>query len=161
MPLGRAVTETGKKSPSPAYWTISTGLLLWALAYAGLVLFTFVLATPDDLQTLAAAGRIKPEYVAYIGGIPSWAIMATAVVAITRLLGGIGLLLRRAWALTLYAISLVLFLLIFIRAFFFAGITDVIRGSQVAVELLFVFLSVFAVWFAKKMRSDGLIKGSQ
>ncbi len=156
--LARVVSSSAEGKGSLAYWVISTGLLLWGVVYAGLVVFTFVVATPEDLIALADDGQIKPEYVEYIGQIPHWAIAATAIVAATRLLGGIGLIMRRAWAVPLYAVSFAFFIIIFVRAFVFADITNVIRESQVAVELLFVVLSAFAVWFARKMRSDGVIR---
>ncbi len=144
--------------PPPWYWPVAGFLFLWGLAYAWLTLFSFVLADPDDWAELVAAGRVLPEYVEYIGRIPGWVIATTAVAAITRLGGAIGLLLRRSWAAPVYALSLVCVFVIMFRGFVLADVATVIRTSQIWVEALFMALSLFAAWFAFSMQSRGQLK---
>ncbi len=76
----------------------------------------------------------------------------------TRLLGAICLLLRRAWALPLYIVSLVLFVVALYRAFVLAKVAGVMSGPHIGVEVVFVALNIFAVWFAYASRSKGLLK---
>ncbi len=83
-----------------------------------------------------AEGVIKQEYADYIAAIPSWVIGVSLLAAITRVLGAIGLLLRRAWALTSYVISLLCVVIIMFRAFVLADVASVIRTSQIGVEIL-------------------------
>ncbi|MEM1231858.1 MAG: hypothetical protein AAGI15_15050 [Pseudomonadota bacterium] len=146
-----------RSAPIP-YWLISGFLFLWGLAYAALVIFTFGLATPEHWQGLVQEGRIRAEYAQYIAQIPTWAIIATLLAAITRLAGGCALLLRRRWAAPCYAVSLLLVATLMFRAFVFADVTEVIRPSQIALEAGFLALSVFAPWWARRQWQHGLLR---
>lgn len=70
----------------------------WGVAYFGLVIFSFFIATPEHWATLVLEGRIKAEYAVYIGEIPAWVVGITLVAAITRLLGGVALLVLSGFA---------------------------------------------------------------
>ncbi|MEL6870745.1 MAG: hypothetical protein AAFO81_13180 [Pseudomonadota bacterium] len=131
------------------FWLTSTMLLLWALAYAGLVVFTFFIASTDHWATLVADGRIKQAYADYIHAIPVWIMWVTLLTAVTRLGGAVALLLQHQWALPLYALSLGCMVLLMFRAFVLADIASVIRPSQVMLEFAFLAISLFAVWFAR------------
>lgn len=144
--------------PPSWYWAIAGFLFLWGSAYAWLTLFSFVLADASDWANLVEEGRILPEYVEYIGRIPNWIIATTAVAALARLGGAIGLLVRRSWAAWLYAISLVCVVVIMFRGFVLADVASVIRTSQIWVEALFMALSIFAAWFAFRMKSQEYLK---
>lgn len=133
------------------YWIVTGFLLLWGSAYAGLVLFTFVLSTPEHWAALVSKGRITAAYADYISEIPRWAIGATVTVALTRLFGAVFLALRSLWAFPLYSASLVLVVIIMFRGFVLADVASVIRTSQVVLEFVFLAISVFAVWYSSKL----------
>jgi hypothetical protein len=139
------------------FWLISAFLLLWGLAYAGLVFFTFAIATPDHWATLVAEGRITAGYAVYISQIPGWVALITAIAALTRLCGAIFLLLRRSWALQCYVVSLCFVMMIMLRGFLLADVASVIRPSQVVLEFVFLAISVFAVWYARRQALKGLL----
>lgn len=139
------------------FWFISGFLLLWGIAYLGLVIFSFFIATPEHWATLVSEGRIKVEYAKYISEIPAWVIGVTLVAALTRLLGAMALLMHNSWALPLYAVSLALVLAIMFRGFVLADVASVIRGSQVALEVVFLLISGFAVWYAYFSNSNGTL----
>ena len=67
-----------KSVPSVGFWVTAGILLLWGMGGASI----------------------------YIANIPLWAIAVGIVAAVARLLGAIALLLRSAWALPLYLVSL-------------------------------------------------------
>lgn len=140
------------------HWLVTGFLLLWGLAYAGLVVFTFGLSTPEHWAALVVEGRITAAYADYIARIPGWVVVITAVAALTRLLGAIALLLRSARALHLYAVSLALVVVIMFRGFVLADVASVIQSSQVALEIAFLLISVFAVWYARKQTRSGVLK---
>ncbi|WKE66568.1 hypothetical protein PVT67_04775 [Gallaecimonas kandeliae] len=140
------------------YWTVSTLLLLWGLAYAGLVFFSFVLAKPAHWAALVAKGRIQAEYADYIAAIPGWVVLLTAAAAASRLLGALALFWQSAWAFTLYGLSLFLVVIIMFRAFALAKVARVIRPSQVALELAFLLISVFAAWFSAMQILNGVLR---
>ncbi|MFK7885492.1 MAG: hypothetical protein AB8G16_01395 [Gammaproteobacteria bacterium] len=77
--------------------------------------------------------------------------------AVTRLLGGVGLVLQKAWALPLYTASLVLVVVLMFRGFVLADVASVIRTSQVWLEAAFLTLSFFAVWWARQQVAAGFL----
>jgi len=141
-----------------SHWLITGFLLLWGIAYAALVVFTFSISTPDHWAALVSEGRIKAEYADYISEIPGWIVLITVLAALTRLLGAIFLLLRKSWALLFYAVSLCFVAVIMFRGFVLADVASVIRGSQIVLEFVFVLISVFAVWYANNQIRSGVLK---
>ena len=144
-------------APPVSFWVISIALLLWGLGGASIYIAYFI-ETPDEFALTAETVANRQAYADYIANIPFWAIAVGIVAATTRLLGAIALLLRRAWALPLYAISAVFFLVALYRAFILANVASVMSGTHIAVELVFLALSIFGIWFARKNRSRGILK---
>ncbi len=144
-------------APPVSFWVISIALLLWGLGGASIYIAYFI-ETPDEFALTAETVANRQAYADYIANIPFWAIAVGIVAAATRLLGAIALLLRRAWALPLYAISAVFFLVALYRAFILANVASVMSGTHIAVELVFLALSIFGIWFARKNRSRGILK---
>jgi hypothetical protein len=139
------------------FWIISIVLLLWAFGGASIYVAYFV-ETPGEFAQTAETAANRQAYAEYIANIPAWAITAGIIAALTRLLGAICLLLRRAWALPLYVISLASFLVAIYRAFVIADVARVMSGQHIAVEVVFVALSVFGVGFARHNKSRGILK---
>ena len=143
-------------NPPLSYWLIAVFLGLWACAYAWLVTYAFILATPADYEQLVESGRILPEYRSYIEAIPAWIIVLSFFVAITRLLGAAALLMTSAWALPIYAASFVVVVIVMGRAFLIAGVAQVIEPSQIFVEAAFFAISAFAAGYAWWASKQGL-----
>lgn len=142
------------------FWIVSGFLFLWGVAYAGLVIFTFNIAGPEHWQSLVEQGRIKAEYAEYIAQIPAWAVALTYLCAASRFVGGLGLVLRRAWALPAYSLSLLAVATLMFRGFVLADVGSVIRTSQIWLEVGFLLLSVFAVWWTAHHRRTGKLLAS-
>jgi len=151
------VLETTDNRPTVLFWVISIALLLWGLGGASIYIAYFI-ETPEEFAETAETAANRQAYADYIANIPFWAIAVGIIAAATRLLGAIGLLLRRAWALPLYIISVVFFLAALYRAFFLANVASVMSGVHITIELVFVALSIFAVWFAHANKSKGILK---
>lgn len=151
------MSGTTDNRPPVLFWVISIALLLWGLGGASIYLGYFM-ETPQEFAETAEIAENRQAYAEYIANIPAWAITVGIIAALTRLLGAICLLLRRAWALPLYVISMVLFMVAFYRAFALADVASVMSGPHIAVELVFIVFSVFAVWFAHENQSKGILK---
>ena len=147
-------TDTG---PSLFYWLVSVALLLWGLGGASIYVAYFV-ETPQQFARAAEASEHQQAYAAYVANIPAWAIAAGIIAALARLLGAIALLLRRKWALPLFVVSLVFFFVALYRAFVLANAARVMGGVHIAIEVTFVTLGAFGVWFAHVNRSRGILK---
>jgi hypothetical protein len=149
--------EATERNPPVSFWVISIALLLWGLGGASIYVAYFV-ETPEEFAQTAETAANREAYAEYIENIPYWAIASGIIAALTRLVGAVGLLLRRAWALPLYVLSLVFFLAALYRAFVLASVADVMSGPHIAVELAFLTLSIFAIWFAHKNKSTLVLK---
>ena len=114
--------------------------------------------TPDQFASTAETAANREAYANYIEEIPAWAIGAGIIAALTRLLGAVSLLLRRAWALPLYIVSAICFSVALYRAFVLADVADVMNPAHIAVEGAFVALSLFAIWFAYANRANGVLR---
>ena len=139
-----------------SFSVISIALLLWGLGGASIYIAYFIETAEEFAQTAETAAN-KQAYADYVANIPFWAIGVGIIAAVTRLFGAIGLLLRRAWALPLYIISVVFFLTALYRAFVLAHISSVMSGSHVAVEIAFLALGVFAICFARANKLKGIL----
>ena len=149
--------EATDRKPPVSFWVISIALLLWGLGGASIYVAYFV-ETPDEFAQTAERAANREAYRDYIENIPYWAIAVGIIAALTRLIGAFGLLLRRSWALPLYVLSLVFFLAALYRAFVLASVADVMSGPHIAVEIEFLTLSIFAIWFAHKNKSTLVLK---
>ena len=140
-----------------SFWVISIALLLWGLGGASIYIAYFI-ETPEEFALTVETAANRQAYAEYIANIPVWAIGVGIVAAVTRLLGAVGLLLRRAWAMQLYIISVVFFLVALYRAFVLANVSSVMSASHIAVEIVFLALGTFAIWFARANKSKGILK---
>ncbi len=143
--------------PDAAYWVIAVILLLWALGGASIYVAYFV-ESPQQFSMTAEDAEHREAYAEYIANIPAWAIAVGIIAAAARLLGAIGLLLRRAWAVPLYVISAIFFLAALYRAFVLAGVAKVMSAPHIAVEVVFLFLSLFAIWFSLRSKAKGVLR---
>jgi len=143
--------------PPILFWMISIALLIWGIGGASIYVAYFI-ETPTEFAATAETAANSQAYADYVANIPFWAIAVGMVAAVTRLLGAIGLLLRRTWAQPLYVISTVFFLAALYRAFVLANAAEVMSAPHVAVEVVFISLSVFAVWFTRENRSRGVLR---
>ena len=143
--------------PSVLFWVISIALLLWGFGGASIYIAYFI-ETPEEFAQTAETAANRQAYADYVASIPFWAIAVGIIAAVARLLGAIGLLLRRAWALPLYIISVVFFLGALYRAFVLANVSSVMSGAHISIELVFLALGIFAVWFARENKSKGILK---
>jgi hypothetical protein len=144
------------RKPPLLFRVISIALLLWALGGAS-IYAAYFLETPDEFAGTAETAKNREAYAEYVDNIPMWAISVGIIAAAARLLGAIGLFLRRAWALPFYVISLIFLILALYRAFFLANVARVMSAAHIAVEFVFLFLSVFAIWFAHRSKSNGIL----
>lgn len=151
------VTDGTENRPPVSFWLISIVLLLWGVGGASIYVAYFV-ETPEEFARTAEIEANWEAYTEYIANIPFWAIAAGIAAAVTRLLGAIGLLLRRVWVLPLYIVSTVCLLAALFRAFVLANVATVMSGPHIATEVVFITLSVFAIWFARENKSRGILR---
>jgi len=146
-----------ESAPPITFWVIASILLLWAMGGASIYVAYF-LETPQEFALTAETVTNKDAYAEYIANIPLWAIVVGIIAAVSRLLGAIALLLRSAWALGYYLVSLPFFLIALYRAFILADVARVMSMGHIATEAVFLLLSLFAIWFSYRFKVNGTLK---
>ena len=142
---------------SVVYWIISGLLLLWALAGASIYVNLF-LKTPEEFAAAAETPENQEAYARYVADIPTWTLVLAIGAALTRLFGAFCLLLLRTWAVPFYFLSLILFLATLFRAFVLANAAEVMSLPHIATQVVFVALSMLALWFARWSASKGILR---
>jgi hypothetical protein len=151
------VQAAAGKRVAAVYWLITGFLILWALASASIYINLFV-KTPEEFAADAETPEKQAAYAQYIADMPAWALVLGIGAALTRVLGGLCLLLRRKWASTLYLLSLVLFVASLFRAFVLANAAEAMSGPHIATQGVFVALNVLALWFVRWSDSRGILR---
>ena len=136
--------------PTTAYWIISAVLLTWNLI--GL-LFYFQQSTLTP-EIMEVAG-LTPQQIAHITGTPAWAHSGYAIAVNAGVLGAILLLLRKAWAMPLFVLSLVGALVQDLDAFILRDAIDAWGTTGIYLPILVIVICVFEIWYARSAKAKG------
>ncbi|MEE9329433.1 MAG: hypothetical protein V3V30_04780 [Parvularculaceae bacterium] len=133
--------------PSPLYWLVAVLAVMFGI---GLVYDWWMLnaAPPHDAYA--------QEMIAWIRSFPIWRQLVWGVSVVTGAVGGITLLLRRRWAVTLYMISFVTLLGGFIGhdLLLADGVEKYGSGGLIASTVLILLTGLF--WaYARQARGKG------
>ncbi|NOX69119.1 MAG: hypothetical protein GXP15_08025 [Gammaproteobacteria bacterium] len=90
------LASLNSNAPPKLFWVISAASLLWNLAGSAAFLAQITL----DTSALPNAER------AFYESVPAWATIAFGVAVFAGVLGSVGLLLRRHWAIMMFIVSL-------------------------------------------------------
>lgn len=145
-----------ESKPPIIFWVVSGVLLLWGMGGASIYVAYFV-EKPQEFAVTAEIAANRDAYAQYLSNIPPWAIAVGIIAAAARLLGAVALLLQSAWALPCYLVSLPFFLLALFRAFVLADAASVMSPGHISTEVIFVALSIFAIWFAHRFKASGVL----
>lgn len=105
-----------------------------------------------DFEALA---RTDPYQAQMFLTMPSWAWAAYGIAVIASVIGSVALLLRKAIAVRMFALSLVAMLAQFGRTFLATDLIAVKGWGAAAFPAFIVALGLFALWFAWRMKSEG------
>jgi hypothetical protein len=105
-----------------------------------------------DLDALA---RTDPYQARMFLTMPSWAWAAYAIAVIASVIGSGALLLRKAIAVRMFALSLAAMLVQFGRVFLATDLIAVKGWGAAAFPAFIVIVGLFALWFAWRLRGEG------
>ncbi len=134
--------------PARGFWIVSLLALVWNLIGVASYLMTVTMG-PEALSGMSEAER------SLYTDVPAWATAAFAIAVFGGLLGCVALLLRRAWAVPAFGVSLVAILIQMGHAFFMSAMLEV-RGAGAAIlPVLIIVIAVYLVWFSRSARDRG------
>ncbi len=137
---------------TPVWFWIASGLgLIWNMIGVSQYIWQ-VTATPEALEAVYSAAEM-----AIIEAQPAWYTAVFAVAVFSGVLGCLGLLLRKKWALWALGLSLICVILQNIY-FLMAGVYAHIHGGAWVMTLMIPAIAIALVWIAKHMSTRGILK---
>jgi hypothetical protein len=147
-----AMTDAPVKTP----WHIwLVGLIAVLFNFIGV--FDFVMSMAQGAKYQASAG-MTPDQIAHYQQMPSWMMVVWAVGVFGAFLASILLLLRRKWALPIFVLSLVAFLVSLLYTYV---LTDggLVMGEQMAItSAVIAGLLAFFSWYCRFMILRGVLR---
>jgi len=140
--------ESTPTKPTRSFWTIGIVAVVWNLIGVLSYLMS-VTAGPEALASLPEAER------SLYTDIPAWATSAYAIAVFGGLLGSIGLLIRKAWAVPLFVVSLVAVVVQMGHAFFMTALLEVKGASGAILPLLVLAIAAYLAWYSRTARARG------
>nr|WP_230281490.1 sugar transporter [Croceicoccus sp. Ery15] len=133
------------------FWIVSGLLFVWALIGD----MAYLAQVTADLDELA---KTDPISASAFRTMPEWVWTAYAVAVWVGTLGAIALLLRRKWAVPLYAVSLIAVILQFGWTFLATQLIEA-KGADVLIfPAVIIAVGAFSLWWAMKHAKSGVLK---
>jgi hypothetical protein len=139
---------TGK--PTTVYWIIAGVLLVWNII--GLMFyFQQSTLTPEIMMD---AG-LTAQQIAHITNTPAWGHSGYAIAVNAGVLGGILLLLRKAWAVPLFVLSLVGALIQDLDAIVMRDAMEVWGSAAIFLPITVIVICLFEIWYSMRAKAKG------
>lgn len=142
------MSEQSIGGPPRAFLIISIVALLWnVLGVASYIMQ--VTMSPEALAKMSEAERALME------AMPSWVTGAFAIATFGGLLASVGLVLKKAWCVPLFLVSLIAIILQF---GYWLGVMDAaaVYGAEAFfMPALVTVIAVFLVWYSRDARGKG------
>ena len=133
----------------------------WIAAALGLAwnvfgVFQFLTTVGATAETLVRGGMTASQAAFYVT-LPTWLHVVFAVGVFAGALGCVLLLLRRRWSVTVFAISLLAYIALFLGDALL-GVFTVLGMPQVIVLTLVVVIAGALLWLARRFDRAGLLR---
>ncbi len=144
--MNTTVDTAGKRSLG--YWLIALFALVWNLLGA-VMWYLQVNMSPERLALMTEPQRQVYE------ATPGWLNIAFAVAVFAGVLGGVGLLLRKRWAGTLFLLSLIGLLVQMIGGYVVTPAWAAYGAAGLAMPVVLLVIALFLLRYAGKAQARG------
>ncbi len=135
------------EKPRWAMWA-SIALLAWNLIGVGAFAAQWQLAS-------GAMADLPPEQQAMWRAMPGWAWAAYAIAVAAGVIGAIGLVIKKGWAVPVLFVCLIAVLIQFFNAFVLQDGIATVGANAVVLPLVIIAIGILQVWLARKWRATG------
>ena len=137
--------------PPMWFWIAGALALIWNLM--GVMAYVAQVSMGEEaLAQLPEAERALYE------GVPAWATAAFAIAVFAGALGCLALLLRRAWAVPLFVVSLIGALVQNFYWYALSGGMQVAGSQSLVMSVIVIGVCVLLIWLARRSRDRGWIR---
>jgi hypothetical protein len=148
LPQQKKMKQQTKSAVPLWYWVIAVVALLWNLL--GCVFFAMELFLQEALMESMTA----PQK-AWVRSIPGWIYFVYGLAVSTGVAGSIGLLLRKSWSTSMFAICLAAVIVQMVYTMIIGGGLRVTGPSGLVMPLLVIGIAAALLWFSRFARSRG------
>jgi hypothetical protein len=136
--------------PTTAYWIIAATLLAWNL----IGLYFYYQQSILTPEVMADAG-LTPQQIAHIMNTPAWGHSGYAIAVNAGVLGAILLLLRKAWAVPLFVLSIVGALVQDLDAMVLRDGLEAWGSPALVLPIVVLVICVFEIWYSLRAKARG------
>lgn len=130
------------------YWLIAVLALIWNL-FGAVMLYLQVNMPPDRLAQLTDAQRLVHE------ATPVWLNVAFAVAVFGGVLGAVGLLLKKRWAVAMFLLSLLGLLAQLTGAYTATPAWAAYGAAGLVLPIVLLLIALFLLSYARRARARG------
>jgi len=134
-----------------AFWLISGAGLIWNL-FGFIVYYMQVTATPEQL-----AAQYTPEQIEFMLSTPTWATSAFAIAVNAGVLGSLFLLLRKAWAIPMFILSLVAVLVQNLNSFVLNDVIAMFGTTPAIIQGAVLLIGIALLLYSRATKAKGWI----
>lgn len=146
------MSEESNNKATTAFWVFAGAMLVWNVI--GLMFYyQQSTLTPEMMAELA----MTPQQIAHITNTPAWGHSGYAIAVNAGVLGAIFLLLRKAWAIPMFVISLVGALVQDLDAFVMRDAMEAWGSGAVALPLLVIVICLVEIWYSRAAKAKGVL----
>ena len=131
-------------------WIVGILALLWNLMGC----FDY-LATQLELESYM--GQFNQEQLDYFYGIPAWAVSGWAIAVWIGLMGTVGLLMRRKWAVVAYVVSFIGLVVSSIYTLFLTNGLEIMGSTATFMTVVIWVISIFLIWYSRQQAQAGVL----
>jgi hypothetical protein len=146
------MSEESTTKPSTAYWVIAGALLVWNIV-GFMFYYQQSTLTPEIMMDL----ELTQQQMDHITNTPAWGHSGYAIAVNAGVLGAILLLLRKAWAIPMFFISLVGALVQDLDAFVLRDAIAAWGPGGIAIPLAVIIVCVFEIWYSRALKAKGVL----
>jgi len=137
--------------PPTSFWIIGGVALVWNLI--GLMLYYMqVSATPETLATVYSEAKYE-----FLVSIPTWATTAHAIAVTAGVLGCIFLLMRKAWAIPAFIVSLIGIVAQDTYSFVIANGIEVWGVGVIVLPIVVLVIAIGLIFYSRSAKDKGLV----
>jgi len=142
--------EENRKVPT-SFWIVAGAATVWNLI--GLMIYYQQMTVSPEVL----AQSLTPEQVEFLTSTPKWATSAYAMAVNAGLLGSILLLLRKAWAVPLYGLSLAAIIVQDVHGFLLANGLQVWGTGALVLPAIVLSIAIGLLIYSRNAKARGTI----
>lgn len=146
-----ATDQLLKDKPPTWYWIISVLALLWMISGA-MAWFA------DFMTDEAAVAQMSEAQRQVYSSRPQWLFVVYAIAIFSGLVGAIGLLIRKTWAATAFAVSLIAVVIQFGYTFLVMDAARLLGAAALYFPIAIFCIGALLLWFSMSAKRAGQLR---